>query len=292
MTKGFSPNEVNKMVLSMMTEYGPDWKKPWVDLNAGLPVNALTNKPYSGINIFILISRQKPSRYWGTYRQWEKLGAQVRKGEKGTHIVFWKTIVKQVDGEDDPQVIPMLRTYTVFNATQVDDWEEPAPDVPLYETVGSAVIDGIYTALNVNVEYGGDVAAFWPRSDRVTIPLPEQFVSADAFDSTRLHELTHWAGGEERLDRDMSGKFGDDKYAFEELVAEMGSVYLCMLLGVSPEPRPDHARYLANWMKGISDDTWMFYHACQKAEKAFKYICEGAGIDTSVVVVDEEMVAA
>lgn len=176
---------------------------------------------------------------WATYRQWQTLGAQVRKGEKSTHGVKWSPVEDKITGER--RLVPYC--FSVFAAEQVDGWQAPAPverDTP--ERIAEA--QTFFAALGADVRHGGNRAAYSPTGDYIVLPEVGQFDRASDYYATRAHESAHWTGHPSRLGRDLTGRFGTDCYAAEELVAELSAAFTCAHLGISTVPRPDHAAYL------------------------------------------------
>ncbi len=194
------------------------------------------------------------SNLWGTYKQWKALDAQVRKGEKGNPIVFYKEFERESpDNPDKLEMYRVVRASWVFNADQVDGFSAPKPESPDLVEIIEAV-EKTVKATTADIRHGGNKAYFIPSKDYIQMPDRERFTGTETssptegYYSTLLHELTHWSGHEKRLDRDMSKRFGDQGYSMEELVAELGASYLCSSLNVSNSPRPDHAAYIAHWL--------------------------------------------
>ena len=250
------------------------------------PTNAATSMRYQGVNVVALWAEAMVSGYtsgtWGTFRQWQKLGAQVRKGARGTTIVFYKKVEpgEVPEDEEGPKGARLIaRASWVFAAEQVDGWEPPAvtPAEP------AAVLEGIETfvaATRAVIRHGGDVACYRPREDIIRMPDRARFVGSPtsspthAYYSTLLHELTHWTGARHRLDRTFGERFKDQAYAFEELVAELGAAFLCGDLGVANEPRPDHAAYVASWLFVLEQDRRAVFAAARFASAAAAYLTD------------------
>jgi antirestriction protein ArdC len=269
--------EITNKVIALMEEYGTDWTKPWTLGGGGMPTNVISKKPYSGINIMMLMMSDTGSNEWGTYKQWKDKDAQVKKGEKGTHIIFYKSLKKEsvIEGAKDT-VIPMMRNYTVFNASQVDGYEVVTPEPKgLGERMDD--VDLFLSNTNAVIKSGGS-AYYSPKEDKICIPDMGYFFSTnhsseiECYYSTLLHELTHWTGAKHRLDRDLKNKFGSKDYAREELVAELGATFLGIELGITNEPRPDHAEYLNSWMTVLKEDPSAIFKASTMASKAVAYL--------------------
>ncbi len=279
----FDPYEtITAKLIELMESEGTNWVKPWATI--GSHYNVKSGKPYRGVNVMLTgasAAGRFNSRAWGTYKQWQERGGQVRKGEKGTEIVFWKRLETErenADGEKEKRVIPMLRLYYVFNADQVDGIETPddleTPDVePIDERVARIV-----ERSNVDLVHVGDRACYSPIHDQVKMPPKEFFndtkdgTAHEHYHGTLLHELTHWTGHKSRLARDLFNRFGSQKYAFEELIAETGSALLCCALGIEPEPRADHAKYLNGWLEVLKSDKKALFTAFGQAQKAADFI--------------------
>lgn len=267
------------------------WSKPWA--GAAMPTSLSTARPYRGINYLILSTRQMTENYtsplWGTYKQIAALGGQVRKGEKGTPIVFWKkiTIEDRETGKD--KSIPLLRYYTVFNIEQADGVEitprhaaavegreRPDVDVESIESI-SDYVSRVWTETGTTkpaiVPMAQDRAYYSPEIDVIVLPEHGQFRSTAGFTGTLLHECVHSTGHESRLDR-WTGKerrFGCADYAEEELVAEIGAAMLAARLGLETEIEQS-AAYVASWLKALKDDRGLLIAAAQRAQKATDWI--------------------
>ena len=265
-----------------------DWTMPWHNDVAGIrPVNANTGKAYRGVNVISLWSTAQEKGYampqWGTYKQWGEMGAQVRKGERSSPVVFWKFRDKDEGTEAEPDGIDakgqdrpgrrliLARCYSVFNAAQVDGYAAPAlPANPVAARIDDA--EQFFGSTKMEVRHGGNRAFYRPADDRVQMPPFEAFPDPLGYYSTLAHEATHWTGAKARLDRDLSGRFGSDAYAAEELVAELGAAFVCADLGLSNEPRPDHAAYVANWLKVLKADSRAIFTAAAKAQEAADHL--------------------
>jgi len=265
---------------------GDQWVMPWTAGAAGgMPHNATTGHRYRGVNVVMLWfeaqERAYPANQWASYKQWHGAGAQVRKGERGTLIVYaGQTVVRDPaeGGEENERTIRFLKCSHVFNAAQVDGYELPTVERPdLAERLAHA--ERFVTATGADIRYGQGRAFYSPSHDFVGMPDWDQFKDTDGATATEnaygvlLHELTHWTKHERRLDRDLGGqRFGDDGYAMEELVAELGAAYLCASLGIAAEPRADHARYIENWLGVLKADKKAIFTAAARASDAAEYL--------------------
>lgn len=264
------------------------YELPWVRRNP-IPVNVASGKAYRGINVPLLWaaaqSRGYPHGVWGTYKQWQEMGAQVRKGEKGTLVVFWKFFdTAEAEQEDEGEAGEgrgrrcMVRGYTVFNAGQVDGYTVPEAAAPASYEARMAQADAFMDATGFDIRYGFGEAYYSPTLDFIALPDRTAFratstsTAEEAFQSTRFHEAVHMTGHSSRLARDFSGRFGSEAYAAEELVAELGAAFLCAQLGVSPSVRADHTKYIAGWLKVLKNDKRAIFTAASKAQAAVDFL--------------------
>jgi len=214
--------------------------------------------------------------YWATFRQWASLDAHVKKGEKGSPVVFYKPLVVEEE-EEEKKVIPLLRYSTVFNADQQEGWEPPAPEVRTPAQIVEEV-QRYFQQIGADVRHGGGRAFYRPSQDYIQMPPMAAFTGTDtstateAYYSTLGHEHCHWTGQASRLGRDLNNSFGDEAYAGEELIAELGAAFLCAKLGISNQPRPDHVQYIRHWQKRIRDDARAIFKASASAEKAVEFL--------------------
>lgn len=257
---------------------------PWHRINR-VPENARTGNCYQGINVPLLwiyqIKKEYASPVWATYKQWAELGAQVKKGEKGAPIVFYKTFeIESENGEDDPQTRAYARYSIVFNADQVEGYESKSAvalsEPSLIENIGAA--DLLVNQTGADIRHGGDEAFYLPSMDYIAMPPREMFrdtstsTATENYYSVLFHELTHWTGAKHRLDRLNDEKLGGNDYAFEELVAEIGAAICCASTGVTSSPREDHARYINNWLKALKNDKRFIFSAASQAQKAVDFL--------------------
>ncbi len=279
--------EITDRIIAAIENGVEDFEMPWHrDVATTLPTNALTEKPYNGINVIALWVGAEIANFgsglWATYKQWNLLGAQVRKGEKGNVIVFYKkTDRKVVDGETgeaEKKTYLFARASFVFNADQVDNWHTPKPNnADPVQVLGEA--EAFAAATGADIRHGGDRAYYSGKSDHIQMPLRDRFTGTktssptECYYATLFHELTHWTGHKSRLDRTFSGGFDKEVYAMEELVAELGAAFLCSELGIANTPRPDHAAYVANWLTALKNDKRAIFTAASKASQAKTYLC-------------------
>lgn len=251
------------------------WKMPWHSATGGRPMNVLTQRAYTGVNTINLWLDMQEKGYtspvWGTLRQWNEAGAKVRKGERASLVVFWKDLPKKekpAEGEEDAGKRFVLKTSYVFNQAQVEGYEQPAP-AQVWEPCAA---EKLVVAADIDLRYGGRRAYYHSGLDYVAIPARSDFVDHPSFQSTLLHEAAHWTGHSKRLAREFGKRFGDQAYAFEELVAELSAAFLCADLGVSNTPRDDHAQYVASWLKVLKGDPRAIFTAASQASKAAEFL--------------------
>lgn len=283
---------VNRVISAIENDPG-SWTKPWVDgLAGGIPINVSSKDRYRGTNVFVLALAGFGSPVWGTYKQWADLGAQVKKGSTSTVGVFWKILKKEekgADGSSEEVKIPFLRHFNLFNLEQVDVPADSLAAKRVKELVGTEerTVDRIDHAQEFFAAVGADVrelegnssAYFSPTSDFISIPGINQFKDAESYYATLGHEHIHWTGHKDRLDRIVSTTFGSEDYAGEELIAELGSALLCAHLGLSAEPRPDHAQYLASWLKVLKETPKVLLKSATKASAALEFLIEAAAAE-------------
>ena len=270
--------QVTDQILAAMEQARTTGRRLW-DSQPSLPLNLTTGKPYTGINTLILwaagLQHAYTSPYWLTYKQAADKGGQVRKGEHGTFCVFYKpwesTETNTETGETETVKGAVLKSFTVFNLDQIDNIEAPAiePRAP-FQAIEDA--ERILQASPARIIEGGAQAFYQPATDTIHLPAREAFISPEAFYSVVLHEATHSTGHASRLARDFSGRFGTEAYAFEELIAEMGSAFLAADLGIIGSTLQDHADYLAHWIAILRDDKKAILTAAAQASKAHGFI--------------------
>jgi antirestriction protein ArdC len=250
------------------------WLKPWKSSTAGdamLPHNALTGRPYNGINWLLLAGSAYLSTGWLTFKQAQELGGNVKQGEKATQIVFWQFNRVKDSESGEEKTVPFCRAYYVFNVEQCEGLDVSKLKLPAAPVHGSTNINALCASLGANVRHGGNRAFYSLATDQITIPSADAFKSTDHYASTLAHELTHWTGHKSRCNREFGARFGDDAYAFEELIAEIGSAFVCAATGIKLESL-QHADYLANWLSVLKADKRAIFTAASKAKAAAEYI--------------------
>lgn len=256
-----------------------EFSLPWTG-GSGIPCNPFSSAPhYRGINILALWVAAHKKGYtspkWATYKQWSEQGAQVRKGERSSLVVFWKagnnteTDNEEMETQKSSSFV-MARGYRVFNAEQVDGWSDPAMEPIEKEDDDKA--RAFFDQLPGKVIHGGLRACYHSQRDEISIPLFEQFYTTDSYYATLAHEYGHWTGHSSRLNRDLKNRFGSEAYAAEELIAELSSAFLCAAVGISPQPREDHACYIGNWIQVLENDERAVFTAASHAQKVADYL--------------------
>ncbi|GAB4228020.1 MAG: zincin-like metallopeptidase domain-containing protein [Methyloligellaceae bacterium] len=277
---------ITDQIVAALEQGVKPWTQPWNAAHAAGHVSRPlrhNGQPYAGINVLTLwcsaMERHYAAPIWMTFKQALELGGHVRKGEKGSPVVYANTIMRTEEGEngeDEERAIPFLKAYTVFNVDQIDELPahyyatanaEPNPDQRI------AHAEEFFEATGFEIRHGGDSAFYVPSLDYIQMPPFEAFRDAQAYYATLAHESTHATRHESRLDRDLGRKrFGDEGYAAEELVAELGAAFLCADLGLKLEDREDHASYIASWLKVLKDDKRAIFTAAALAERAVDYL--------------------
>jgi antirestriction protein ArdC len=263
------------------------WARTW---NSAHPAGPITRplrhagEPYSGINVLSLWASAMAHGFaapiWMTYRQAGELRGQVRKGEKGSPVVYANALTRTdtdaVSGDQVEKTIPYLKGYTVFNVEQIDGLPSHyyAPQAPRCEpAVRIAHAESFFMATGAAISHGGNCAFYRPATDSIQMPPFEAFRDAESYYATLAHEVTHWTAPAVRCDRQCEGKrFGSEGYAMEELVAELGSAFLCADLDLALEPREDHASYIANWLEVLNGDNRAIFTAASYAQRAADYL--------------------
>jgi antirestriction protein ArdC len=255
-----------------------EWRAPWFHNGASVarPTNVASGKRYRGINTLALWTAGLAAKYgdglWGTYKQWQEAGAQVRKGERSTTVVLWREIATSRQpnddgGDDDDHRRMFARAFSVFNVAQVDGYQRPATDI-LSESQRLAHAETFISNLGIRTVFEGSEACYRPSTDAVFMPPFASFRDPASFYGVWLHENGHASGAKHRLDRDLSGWFGSAAYAAEECCVEILSGLVLADLGIAHHPRPDHAAYIATWLEVLKDDPRAIFTAASKAQQA------------------------
>lgn len=278
--------EVTDRILELLDTGVAPWRQP-IKRSAhgdGMPKSLSTGKSYRGINVFLLAmtswAHGYESDYWATFNQVVKQDGKVKKGEKSTLVVFWKQATTKDKESGEEITIPVLRHYNVFNAQQCEGITAPdqaereiaeEPFVPIEEA------DRIVTSYRGGplIMHTGSAAMYLPSIDTVRIAAPERFDARESYYATLFHELAHSTGHKSRLDRGLGDKlapFGSADYSKEELVAEMGSAFLCAVAGISPPTVEQSAAYIDGWSKKLRDDKKLIVQAAGQGQRAADHI--------------------
>jgi antirestriction protein ArdC len=294
-------DEITDKIIAELEAGRVPWVQPWGTTAAkaplGLPKNGATGRLYSGINVLILwgavIERSFPAQGWLTFRQALGLAGNVRKGEHGTTVVYADRFIPEderkraAESGDEPQAIPFLKRFTVFNVAQCEGLpEEIAVAEPPQPGLVEPKVEALIKATGIDFRIGGSRAFYVPSEDYVEVPPAQAYFEPINWHRTALHELGHASGHPSRLNRDLSGSFGSKKYAFEELVAEMNAAFCCASLGIVPTVR--HADYIGSWLEVLREDNRAVVRAASQASKAADYLLSFLPADVTVSLAKSE----
>ncbi len=283
----------DKIIEALEKGVGP-WVRPWDDSGVQFiwPRNALSARPYNGINVLLLnmvaLEKGYTDPRWVTFTDVKKRGGHINKGERHTKIVFWKFLERRDRQEDDDthrdehtgkKVIPLLRYYRVFNVQQckglkLKELQKPEPET----AAGGENIRAEKILSLPDIRTGGNRAVYHPGQDIIQLPPKTSFKNLQHYYATGFHETVHWSGHGTRLTRSFGKRFGDDTYAMEELVAEIGSAFLGGHVGL-PFTEMRHPEYIQSWITSLKNDNRAIFTACRMAQAASDYILKNAGID-------------
>jgi antirestriction protein ArdC len=293
---------VTDQVIALLEKGIVPWQKPWN--SAGMPMNLVSKRPYRGINLWLLNALSYELNLWVTFEQLKKIGGSVIKGEHGQIVVFWKMVKKvpeELDGTGKAKMVPLLQYYKVYNVAQcrnvpknlipvVDASVEPIDPIMECEAILTAIADMPL------IRFQGKQAYYNAEKDEIVLPKMKDFKSSPAYYSTLYHELIHASGAEKRLHRktltDMV-PFGTPSYALEELIAEMGSAFLCRFSGILPAEISNTVAYLDNWLEVLKGDKRFIIAASGQAQKAVDFLLnrvDNEAKDEVNELVDESMV--
>ena len=281
--------EITDRVIAALEAGTLPWRRPWDQDTAGAgplsPRNAITGRRYRGANVLILgmsgFGFGGADPRWLTYRQAEGKGWQVRRGERGTTVFFFRKLTLRdgeaagdldSEGEGGTRTVPLLKAFTVFHASQVDGI--PAFSAPTLEEAPWRTPEAVDTIIGNSgavFREGGDRAFYCPSTDHVQMPPRAAFASAESFAATAMHEMAHWSGAPSRLARDLTGRFGSQAYAQEELRAELASAFVGAELGL-PCDIPNHASYVASWLRTLRQDKREIFRAAAEAQRIADYL--------------------
>ncbi len=269
--------EITNQIIAMLENGQGIAGCPWYsDGSITRPTNIATGKQYNGINILALWARSMRGGFssgtWGTYRQWQNIGARVKRSEESSHIVFYKPVERK-DQDGNMERFLFARSSSVFNADQVEGYEPP----PMPESTVAPIdaVEQLVQATGANIAHGGEAAYYTPQLDSIQMPDIARFPDTESYYAVLLHEMTHWTGALSRCSR------SELSYPVEELVAELGAAYLCADLGISATPREDHVGYLASWLTVLREDSRAIFRAASLASKAADFITQHQTTDAA-----------
>ena len=250
---------ITQQIVTAIEEGSQLYKMPWHRSRSDItsPRNVFAGRSYRGLNVITLWmiaeAKQYTSGNWATYQQWAEKGCQVRKGEKSASVFFWKNL-READEQESEEGRPRFaaRAYSVFNADQVEGYEAPvSPALSESERIEAA--EKFFAAIPAAIMHDEGTPCFIPAADLVQMVPFSKFKTPTGYYSVLAHELTHWSGAKARLDRDLTGRFGSEAYAVEELIAELGAAFIAGRLGLESNPRRDHAPYIASLCSGVEE---------------------------------------
>ena len=278
-------DQITSQIIALLESGTVPWRKPW-NAKTGWPRNLVSNKPYRGVNVLLLHAMQYQSPFWLTFKQALELGGHVRKGEKATPVVFWKSLNSvnpcEKDQLKESGLTPeanrrrmMARMYWVFNVSQCENLKNIPPLSAQTGTLAApmAIVENM--PKRPAIKYGLRSAFYSPSEDFVGMPSREVFSTEDAFYSTVFHEHVHASGHATRLNRPTlteSQGFGSDPYCKEELIAEMGAAFLCGHAGIAESTMTDSAAYIQGWLEKLQNDKSLVVSAAAQAQHAADFI--------------------
>ena len=278
--------QVTADLVAAIEDGAKDWRMPWHRLAAGGLPRSVDGRAYRGWNALVLAmtaaDRGWTSSTWATYKAWQRHGNQVRRGERGTQVILWKPTECHESTDDGDATVRrslIARAFTVFAAEQVEgaDRYTTTPNETMPEDRRIADAEAYFTAIGADVVQGGDRACYTPALDRIHLPHIDQFDEPSIYYSTAAHEHAHWTGHQDRLNRNLSGRFGDHAYGAEELIAELGAAFWCAQFGLEQATRQDHAAYLGDWLAMLRLDSRALVAACGHAQRAVDHLNLAAG---------------
>lgn len=286
---------ITDKIIAMLEKGGNEARTRWTKAaQRGFPRNGKTGDAYQGVNVLILwdeaIERGYTSNVWMTYKQAADIGAQVRKGEKSVMCAYFEMVkskgsdATQAEGEESKGgFFPMCKPFWLFNVAQMDGLPEsfavPVETASEFNPIEEA--EKLLMASGAAINHGFDGAFYAPSKDQICLPARERFTNPENYYATALHELTHWTGHESRLNRQFGKRFGDDAYAFEELVAELGAAFVVGHVGFVDATIENHAAYVESWLKVLKNDKTAIFTASKQAGLAYDFILEKAGMKTT-----------
>lgn len=278
--------QVTNAILALLEQGTLPWRQSWKTNGLSVPANAISGRAYNGVNRIILwaatLTAGYPTHGWATYRQIQQSGGQVRKGEKGTRVVFYRQlvvgddqqageIVQEDADENGEKTVRLSRVFTVFNLAQCEGLPAPQePEPASFDPIPAA--RQFLANVNATMQHGGDRACYSPTRDEIQLPPFAAFTNAEAYYVTSLHEHVHWTGHVSRLNRlEKWASYGSETYACEELVAELGAAFLCAELSIHGDLE-HHASYLQHWLTVLKQDKKALFRAAADASRAVDFL--------------------
>ena len=286
--------EITDKIIEKLEEVEGSWELPWHQIGKfGLPINTVSGKPYNGVNRFYLsiIAVEQGSNVFASYKQWQAQGRQVKGGSTGFPVTFYKPLmVQDRENPEEEKQIPLMRFSTVFCETQLEDYVPPT--IQEEENKIEKILEAERVLEALNPKLGEASSAFYrPREDKIYLPPRQNFKSTEAAYSTIFHETIHWTGHEKRCNRNLQNPFGSEGYAKEELIAELGCSFLCQELGITPDLREDHVKYIKSWLAALKDDKKLIFKASAKAQKAVDWINKHSAVQSETAEPAEAVAA-
>jgi antirestriction protein ArdC len=289
----------NKLIAALEAAQHGDWSLPWITVPGELPRNVDSGNAYRGGNVLTLLLAGYASPWWGSFDHWTKRGRVVAKGQKATWGIFWKVNdrkTEKADGSEETRRSMTPFPFKIFNYEQTVElpgfegtvWTQPErakAERTAEERNGDA--DEWFAQIGADVRAGANRAFYSPVHDMIQVPEFGDFLTADGYYATLAHEHIHWTGHASRLNRIESTIFGSADYAAEELVAEIGAAFVMAILGLSAEPRKDHAAYIANWLTALHNDHKFVYRAAKHAQAAVDLLRRQSNGETADATDDE-----
>ena len=275
--------EVTAKLVSALEQGTVPWRKPWT---SSVPFNAVSGRPYNGINTVVLMMRgleldDGADPRWATYLQAQEKGWQIKKGAKGTRVTLWKNLVLPPEQEDqEGKTIMMHKLFTVFHASQIEGIGEYQPAIK-NELESNETAERLMLNSGAEIRHGGCKACYYPSEDYIMLPDKRDFHSASGYYATALHELIHWTGHKTRLNRDLTGEKRSKSYAKEELLAELGSMFLSRIAGIKQDEEvySNHASYISSWLKCLKEDVNFVFKVSAEASRAAEFLRDQKGAD-------------
>lgn len=268
-------DRITDRIIALLEQGTVPWHRPW-KAKTGLPRNLVSQKPYRGINVFMLLALSYESPFWLTFRQVSQLGGCVRKGEKACPVVFWKQLKIEDKKSGESRRIPLLRFHYVFNVSQCDGLKLGTEPVPATDSVMPKPEDILANMPQPPViRHGLTRACYSPHEDCVGLPARERFDTPEGYYATLFHELVHATGHEKRLKRATlteSAGFGSNPYCKEELVAELGAAFLCGQAEIAERVIDNSAAYLQGWLEQLRNDQTLIVQAAAQAQRAADFV--------------------